>query len=103
MGRVFILAAVHPACFQLIRLLKFLSAVRARLDLRPDVEITLEANPGTIEHDSFYAYAQAGINRVSLGVQSFDMMVCLTVVLVVFTAREEIEQSLQSLKSAGIS
>ena len=61
-----------PSLFSADQIAEFLSAVRARLNLRPDVEITLEANPGTIEHDSFPAYAQAGINRVSLGVQSFD-------------------------------
>ena len=39
---------------------------------RADVEITLEANPGTIEHGRFADYAAAGVNRVSLGAQSFD-------------------------------
>lgn len=37
-----------------------------------DIEITLEANPGTLEHQDFNDYAAAGINRISLGVQSFD-------------------------------
>ncbi len=37
-----------------------------------DKEITLEANPGTFEHGKFHDYAKAGINRISLGVQSFD-------------------------------
>jgi oxygen-independent coproporphyrinogen-3 oxidase len=40
--------------------------------LSPAAEITLEANPGTVEHDSFSAYRDAGINRFSLGVQSFS-------------------------------
>jgi oxygen-independent coproporphyrinogen-3 oxidase len=40
--------------------------------LAADVEITMEANPGTVEHHDFLAYRQAGINRVSLGAQSFD-------------------------------
>ncbi|AOA59826.1 radical SAM family heme chaperone HemW [Acinetobacter larvae] len=38
----------------------------------PDCEITLEANPGTLEHEPFAGYLQAGINRLSIGVQSFD-------------------------------
>jgi oxygen-independent coproporphyrinogen-3 oxidase len=80
---------------------EFLSAARARLDLRPDIEITLEANPGTIEHDSFTAYAQAGINRVSLGVQSFDDDALRRIGRI--HGRQEIDQSLQLLKSAGIS
>ncbi|OIQ77430.1 oxygen-independent coproporphyrinogen-III oxidase-like protein [mine drainage metagenome] len=49
-----------------------LAALRARLPLAGDVEITLEANPGTFERERFAAYAGAGVNRLSLGVQSFD-------------------------------
>ena len=90
-----------PSLFSAGQIATLLSAVRARLDLRPDVEITLEANPGTIEHDSFPAYAQAGINRVSLGVQSFDDTLLGKIGRI--HGRREIEQSLQSLKLAGIS
>lgn len=46
--------------------------IRQRLDLRPDAEITLEANPGTVEVERFRGFRDAGINRLSLGVQSFD-------------------------------
>lgn len=49
-----------------------LSAFRARLALAPDCEITLEANPGTFEAAKFRGYRQAGVNRLSIGVQSFD-------------------------------
>ncbi|MFN4148781.1 MAG: radical SAM family heme chaperone HemW [Rhodocyclaceae bacterium] len=49
-----------------------LSALRARLRLLPGCEITLEANPGTVEAERFAAYAGAGVNRLSLGIQSFD-------------------------------
>ncbi|TCM70887.1 oxygen-independent coproporphyrinogen-3 oxidase [Acinetobacter calcoaceticus] len=42
------------------------------VDFDVDAEITLEANPGTLEHEPFAAYLQAGINRLSIGVQSFD-------------------------------
>jgi oxygen-independent coproporphyrinogen-3 oxidase len=90
-----------PSLFSAGQIASFLSDVRARLDLRPDVEITLEANPGTIERDSFSAYAQAGINRVSLGVQSFDNGLLESIGRI--HGRREIEQSLLSLKSAGIS
>ena len=90
-----------PSLFSAGQIANFLSAVRARLDLRPDVEITLEANPGTIERDSFPAYAEAGINRVSLGVQSFDDGLLKSIGRI--HGRREIEQSLQSLDSAGIS
>ncbi|WP_087542971.1 radical SAM family heme chaperone HemW [Acinetobacter sp. WCHA29] len=46
--------------------------LKARLDFEVDCEITLEANPGTVEHDPFADYLAVGINRLSLGVQSFD-------------------------------
>ncbi len=90
-----------PSLFSADQIGSFLSAVRARLDLRPDIEITLEANPGTIEHDSFSAYAEAGINRVSLGVQSFDDDLLKRIGRI--HGRQEIEHSLRSLKISGIS
>lgn len=89
-----------PSLFPAGLIATFLSAVRARLDLRPDIEITLEANPGTIEHDSFSAYANAGINRVSLGVQSFDDGLLKRLGRI--HGSQDIYQSLQSLKAAGI-
>ncbi len=49
-----------------------LSAIRARINLEPDCEITMEANPGSVEAEKFAAFAKSGINRVSLGIQSFQ-------------------------------
>jgi len=49
-----------------------LDGVRARLTLRADAEITMEANPGTVEADRFVDYQRAGVNRISIGVQSFE-------------------------------
>ncbi len=49
-----------------------LCAVRARLTLLPGAEITLEANPGTLETARFAGYRAAGVNRLSIGVQSFN-------------------------------
>ncbi|WP_406705175.1 radical SAM family heme chaperone HemW [Sodalis sp.] len=49
-----------------------LDGVRQRLPLAPDAEINMEANPGTVEADRFATYQQAGINRISIGVQSFE-------------------------------
>ena len=48
------------------------SQLKALLPFEPDCEITLEANPGTVEHDPFASYLAAGINRLSIGVQSFN-------------------------------
>ncbi|MCF8149499.1 MAG: radical SAM family heme chaperone HemW [Sulfuritalea sp.] len=49
-----------------------LAAIRMRVPLHPGAEITLEANPGTAEADKFAAFRAAGVNRLSIGVQSFD-------------------------------
>lgn len=49
-----------------------LAAVRARMPLNPDAEITLEANPGSVEAARFRDYRAAGVNRLSLGIQSFN-------------------------------
>ncbi|WP_313485311.1 radical SAM family heme chaperone HemW [Pseudescherichia sp.] len=49
-----------------------LDGVRSRLNLAADGEITMEANPGTVEADRFVDYQRAGVNRISIGVQSFS-------------------------------
>lgn len=49
-----------------------LSALRARLNLDPEAEITLEANPGTFEIEKFRGFRAAGINRLSIGIQSLN-------------------------------
>lgn len=51
---------------------RMMAMLRNYLNIWPDTEITLEANPGTAEALRFKQYAQAGINRISLGIQSFD-------------------------------
>jgi putative oxygen-independent coproporphyrinogen III oxidase len=61
-----------PSLFEPEEIGRLLEGVRARLPVSADVEVTLEANPGTIEHGRFAGYRQAGINRVSLGAQSFN-------------------------------
>jgi len=61
-----------PSLFPAKQIERMLGGFRALMAIAPGAEITLEANPGTIEHDSFSAYGEAGVNRVSLGVQTFD-------------------------------
>ncbi|QWD79334.1 oxygen-independent coproporphyrinogen III oxidase-like protein [Polynucleobacter sp. MWH-Spelu-300-X4] len=51
---------------------QLLSDIRALLPLNADAEITMEANPGTFEKDKFKSFAESGVNRISLGIQSFD-------------------------------
>lgn len=60
-----------PSLFSAQAIERILSSVAKRMHLPPDVEITLEANPGTIEHARFSGFHTAGINRLSLGIQSF--------------------------------
>jgi oxygen-independent coproporphyrinogen-3 oxidase len=61
-----------PSLFpgQAIRAL--LDGIRARIALNPDVEITLEANPGTADAHRFATYRAAGVNRLSIGIQSLS-------------------------------
>jgi oxygen-independent coproporphyrinogen-3 oxidase len=61
-----------PSLFSPRGIDRMLSDIRARLKLAPDCEITLEANPGTFERDRFRAFRDAGVTRLSIGVQSFD-------------------------------
>ena len=61
-----------PSLFAPASIAAVLAGVRARIELAAQAEITLEANPGTVEHGRFGGYREAGVNRVSLGAQSFD-------------------------------
>jgi len=60
-----------PSLFSPEALDRLLSGLRARLNLAADIEITLEANPGTVEQQKFSEFLAAGINRLSIGIQSF--------------------------------
>ncbi len=61
-----------PSLFSSDSIELLLSGIRARLPLKPGAEITLEANPGTAEQERFSGYREAGINRLSIGVQSLS-------------------------------
>jgi len=61
-----------PSLFSPEAIDRLLVAIRARLALAPALEVTLEANPGTFERERFEGFRAAGVNRLSLGVQSFD-------------------------------
>ncbi|MEO6023110.1 MAG: radical SAM family heme chaperone HemW, partial [Burkholderiales bacterium] len=61
-----------PSLFSAASLDRLLSEIRARVQLLPDAEITLEANPGTFEAEKFAAYRKLGIDRLSVGIQSFN-------------------------------
>ncbi len=66
------IGGVTPSLFSPQAIDQLLSDVRALLRLEADAEITLEANPGTFEKDRFRGFRNAGVTRLSIGVQSFD-------------------------------
>jgi oxygen-independent coproporphyrinogen-3 oxidase len=61
-----------PSLFDANAVDALLSGIRARVPLIPDAEVTLEANPGTFERNRFAGFYAAGVNRLSLGIQSFE-------------------------------
>ena len=88
-----------PSLFSAMLIERLIAGFRARLELAPGAEITLEANPGTVERDHFAAYREAGVNRVSLGAQSYDAS-CLTA-LGRIHGPGEILRATDSLHAAG--
>jgi oxygen-independent coproporphyrinogen-3 oxidase len=89
-----------PSLFSGDQVAAILRGIGQRVPLAGDAEVTLEANPGTIERDSFSAYRDAGVNRVSLGVQSFDEASLARLGRI--HGRHDIERSIDSLKQAGM-
>jgi oxygen-independent coproporphyrinogen-3 oxidase len=61
-----------PSLFSPEAIERLLAGIRARVVLVPDAEVTLEANPGTVETERFRGYRAAGVNRLSIGIQSFQ-------------------------------
>ena len=61
-----------PSLFSPEGVARLLSDLRSLLPLQPGCEVTLEANPGTFERERFKAFREAGVTRLSIGVQSFD-------------------------------
>ncbi len=61
-----------PSLFSAEAIERLMAALRSRLTFYHNTEVTMEANPGTAEAERFKAYRESGINRLSIGVQSFD-------------------------------
>ena len=61
-----------PSLLSVAGMQRLLDGIAARIPLAPSAEITMEANPGTVEAEKFIGFEKAGINRISIGVQSFD-------------------------------
>ena len=89
-----------PSLFGTAAIATLLSGLAARLPMAADVEITMEVNPGTVEHGRFEGYAAAGVNRVSLGAQSFDAARLKTLGRI--HGPEEIGKAVSELQAASI-
>ena len=93
-----------PSLFSPDSIDALLSAVRARIVLEPEAEVTLEANPGTVEAGRFRGFREAGVNRISVGVQSFDraMLARLGRIHSAAEARRAIDAALESFDNVNL-
>ena len=90
-----------PSLFGAAQFERLLGGIRARVALAPGAEVTIEVNPGTVEHAPFADYLAAGINRFSLGVQSFSDASLQALGRI--HGRIEALQAIESLHAAGAS
>ena len=90
-----------PSLFSPAAIGSFLEHARATLGFAGDIEITMEANPGTIERGRFAEYRDAGVNRVSLGAQTFDEAQLKTLGRIHSAA--ETRRAAEELHGAGLS
>lgn len=89
-----------PSLFPPESIARVLARARGLLGFAPDVEVTLEANPGTIERGRFAGYRDAGVNRVSLGAQTFDASMLKTLGRI--HSPQETRVAAEELHAAGL-
>ena len=89
-----------PSLFSPNAIARVLDATRRYLVVAPDAEVTMEANPGTIERGKFAEYCAAGVNRVSLGAQSFNAQRLETLGRI--HSPQETRRAAEELHTAGI-
>lgn len=89
-----------PSLFQPASIRKIISTICKTFPLDENTEISLEANPGTVTPESLIGYREAGVNRVSLGAQSFDRTTLKTLGRMHFP--EHIEAAVEATRGAGI-
>ena len=90
-----------PSLFAPESIGRVLESARRHLTVAADVEVTLEANPGTIERGRFTGYRAAGVNRVSLGAQSFDAEKLAALGRI--HSPQDTERAAEELHAAGLS
>jgi putative oxygen-independent coproporphyrinogen III oxidase len=88
-----------PSLFSAASIAALLDGIRRRVELSADVEITLEANPGTVDARNFAGYRRAGVNRLSIGAQSFDSQQLQRLGRI--HAVEDIEDAVATARAAG--
>ena len=88
-----------PSLFSPRAISKILHGIAQQIDFIPEIEITLEANPGTVDQAHFHDYRQAGINRISLGIQSLQNEKLKTLGRI--HDRENAERAILIAKQAG--
>ena len=88
-----------PSLFSASQVQRILDGVRANFELQTDIEITMEANPGTVECDAPAGYRDAGVNRISVGAQSFSDA-SLQVLGRIHSAAD-IERAVNDIRDAG--
>ena len=88
-----------PSTFAPASIGRLLKQIAATFPIQLDCEITLEANPGTVDEANFYGYHDAGVNRISIGVQSFQP--CWLNFLGRAHSADEARQALQTVRRAG--
>lgn len=84
-----------PSLFSADAIDELISGLRARLNLSTDIEITMEANPGTADSTNFAQYFRSGINRLSIGMQSMDNQQLKSLGRI-----HQVDESLQALEMA---
>jgi putative oxygen-independent coproporphyrinogen III oxidase len=89
-----------PSLFSPSAIARVLAATRRHLTVATDVEVTMEANPGTVERGRFAEYRAAGVNRVSLGAQSFDAQRLVTLGRI--HSPDETRRAAEELHAAGL-
>jgi oxygen-independent coproporphyrinogen-3 oxidase len=89
-----------PSLFSPDAIARLLHTIKQTLPISSQLEVTLEANPGTIEHGQFAEYRAAGVNRVSLGAQSFDPAQLKKLGRI--HGKEDIARAVDELRRAGI-
>lgn len=89
-----------PSLFSGASIARVMRGIAERVELDPNVEVTLEANPGTIDENHFAGYAHAGVNRLSIGAQSFDPQSLVRLGRI--HRVDEIDRAVRVARAAGI-